>query len=90
MIGLRNAVIGTIAAPGAGRGMIDCMRDVFGKWMENCDALPNHKRYPLTWDGLCRILKDSDSVMVMKQLREALDAEQSTLRGTFPENIPGK
>ena len=83
MIGLSKAEIDYIAAPGMGREIVDCMRDVFGKWMENCDVLPNHKRYPLTWDGLCNILEDSDSVMVMKRLREALNAEQSTLRNTF-------
>ena len=90
VIGLSQVAISIITAPGMGREMIDCMREVFGKWMENCDVLPNRKRYPLTWDGLCNILQDSDSVMVMKRLREALDAEQSTLRNTFPASyIPG-
>ena len=84
MIGLSKAEIDNIAAPGMGREMTDCMRDVFGKWMENSDTLPNHTCYPLTWDGLCNILQDSDSDTLVKRLKEALAAEQSTLRNTFP------
>ena len=83
MIGLSKAEIGNIAAPGMGHEMIDCMRDVFGKWMENCDALPKHKRYPLTWGGLCNILQDADSDTQVKRLKEALAVEKSTLKNTL-------
>ena len=34
VIGLSNAEISNIAAAGMGRKMIDCLREVFGKWME--------------------------------------------------------
>lgn len=83
MIGLSDAVIEIIDAPGMGRKPTHCMRDVFGKWMENCNALPNKDRCPLTWDGLCHILEDSDSATPLEKLREALNAEKSTIRGNY-------
>ncbi len=45
---------------------------VFQEWFENADQLPNRQYYPLTWEGLREILKDSDLANVAERFFEVL------------------
>lgn len=38
------------------------LRGVMKNWFNNASALPNHQKYPLSWDGLRKLLEDSEKV----------------------------
>ena len=58
----------------------ECVREVFGKWLENAIGLPNAERYPKSWEGLLNLLVDSDIGEVATTLRTALTAADSSVR----------
>ena len=57
----------------------ECVREVFGKWLENAVGLPNASLYPKTWEGLCTLLDASNLGEVSKKIRKALDAADSSV-----------
>ena len=50
------------------------MEEVLKLWFDNACQLPNRYHYPLSWDGLYQLLKDSGHGEVAKQYFEFLDA----------------
>ena len=54
---------------------------VFQEWFENAGGLPNHMKYPKTWEGLIALLVDSALKELSDKLRRALEAPFSDLKG---------
>ena len=59
---------------------IECVREVFGKWIENAVGLPNTDQFPKSWDGLLNLLNASELGEVAKELRTAIEAPDSSAR----------
>ena len=83
LIGLSDADKKSIQNPGAGKETTDCIPEVLGKWMENASGLPAKERYPLNWQGMCNLLEDCEKSSLCTQLKEALAAKVSTLKGNY-------
>ena len=47
-----------------------CWNEVMHSWLEGGAGGSCH--YPITWEGLCTLLKDAELPEVVKELREAL------------------
>lgn len=45
---------------------------VLEMWLSNANGLPNHERYPLSWQGLHNLLSDCDRIEVAKLYFEFL------------------
>ena len=58
--------------------------EVFHEWLDNANQLPNHKKYPLKWSGLIRLLEDSELGQLAKDLRCALSAPFNDVKGNLP------
>ena len=56
--------------------------DVFRRWFDNANNLPNKERYPKKWSGLIRLLKDSDLGELSKEVHKALSAPYCNARVT--------
>ena len=56
---------------------------VFIEWLENANQLPNHKKYPLKWSRLIRLLRDSELGQLDEDLRCALAAPFSNVKGNL-------
>ena len=54
---------------------------VFREWFENACSLPNHTKYPMTWEGLIALLADSALKELSDKLKRALEAPFSEVRG---------
>ena len=66
------------------RDVEDCIRSVTGKWMEDAPRLNDYK---CTLNGMCRLLIDIGQGAASKHLRQAIEANFSSLK----KNIqPGK
>ena len=48
------------------------VRKVLGKWQENACGLPHSDKYPKTWRGLLKLLKDSDLKELAENVHKAL------------------
>ena len=57
---------------------IECVREVFGRWLEDAVGLPNADQFPKSWDGLLNLLTKSQLGEVAKELRIALAAPDSS------------
>ena len=62
----------------------ECVTDVFGRWLENANNLPNKNKYPKKWSGLIRLLSDSDLGQLSEEVKIALSATTSNVRGNLP------
>ena len=58
--------------------------DVFHRWFDNANNLPNKKKYPKKWSGLIRLLSDSDLGQLSEEVKTALSAASSNVRGNLP------
>ena len=58
----------------------ECVREVFGKWLEDAVGLPNANQFPKSWEGLLNLLTKSQLGEVAKELRIALTAPDSSAR----------
>ena len=58
----------------------ECVREVFGKWLENAVGLPNASQFPKSWEGLLNLLTESELGEVATMLRIALTAADSSVR----------
>lgn len=61
----------------------DRVKAVFGEWLENAVQLPKHDKYPLTWDGLVQLLKDSGLGTFALEVDEALRSPCNEVRGNL-------
>ena len=59
---------------------IECVREVFGRWLEDAVGLPNSDQFPKSWEGLLNLLTKSQLGEVAKELRIALTAPDSSAR----------
>ena len=57
--------------------------DVFRHWFDNANNLPNKKIYPKKWSGLIKLLSDSDLGQLSEEVKTALSATSSNVRGTL-------
>ena len=57
--------------------------DVFRHWFDNANNLPNKKIYPKKWSGLIRLLSDSELGQLSEEVKTALSATSSNVRGTL-------
>ena len=57
--------------------------DVFGRWFDDAKNLPNSKKYPKKWSGLIRLLNDSELGQLSEEVKIALSATTSNVRGTL-------
>ena len=62
----------------------DRLAAVLGEWFDNATCLPNARLYPLSWDGLVRLLNDCGLSEVANKLTAALDSPSSNVRGNLP------
>ena len=61
----------------------ECVTDVFGRWLENANNLPNKQKYPKKWSGLIKLLSDSDLGQLSDEVKTALSASYSNVRGNL-------
>ena len=61
----------------------DRLAAVLGEWFDNATRLPNAHLYPLSWDGLVRLLNDCGLSEVANKLTAALDSPSSNVRGNL-------
>ena len=80
LIGLSDSKIANIQKNN--RDVEDCIDEVMKCWIEDA---PNLSCYKCTWDGMCKLLVDLELSSQSEVLKEAIKAEQSTLRGNFTE-----
>ena len=66
------------------RDVEDCIRSVTEKWMEDAPRLNDYK---CTLNGMCRLLIDIGQGAASKHLRQAMEADVSSLKKNFQ---PGK
>lgn len=59
------------------------VKAVFGEWLDNAAALPKADKYPLTWPGLIRLLKDSQLGTLAKKVETALCSSYNEVKGTL-------
>ena len=84
-LGLNDTVILTIKSPGMGKLHSTCLMEVLGKWTANDVNLSNYKQYPATWRGVFNLLSNFSDGALAKKLKEALEAEISTIRQNYQE-----
>ena len=82
MLGIEQSRIDIIATSIAPER---CMGDVLTIWVDNAICLPRTERYPLTWKGLCQLLKDSEFGEVAQELKRALSSKFNSVRGNLSE-----
>ena len=61
----------------------ECVEKVFDRWLKNANSLPNKKKYPKKWTGLIRLLRDSELGELAEDLKKALSAPYSDVRGNL-------
>ena len=61
----------------------DRVTDVFRHWFDNANNLPNKNKYPKKWSGLIRLLNDSDLGQLSEEVKTALSATSSNVRGNL-------
>ena len=61
----------------------DRLAAVLGEWFDNATCLPNAHLYPLSWDGLVRLLNNCGLSEVANKLTAALDSPSSNVRGNL-------
>ena len=59
----------------------DRLAAVLGEWFDNATCLPNAHLYPLSWDGLVRLLNDCGLSEIANKLAAALNSRSSSVRG---------
>ena len=64
-----------------GRNNYSRVCKVFQEWFDNACSLPNHMKYPMTWEGLVALLADSTLTELSEKLKRALVAPFSEVRG---------
>ena len=60
----------------------DRVTAVFSQWFDNANYLPNKNKYPKKWSGLIRLFDDSDLGQLLEEVKTALSAASSNVRGT--------
>ena len=83
MLGFRPPEINAIRHAGAGKTPIQCLREVFSKWIQNGDNMPSSKQYPCNWTGLYNVLIDSKHGGTADDLKAAITAYSSDLRQNY-------
>ena len=86
ILGFSPSEIEAIRNAGAGKTPVQCIRDVFTKWMKNADGMPNSKRFPSNWAGVYNLLKDSQQSTLAKDLKDAIEAYYSDLNQNFDKS----
>ena len=61
----------------------DRLAAVLGEWFDNATCLPNAHLYPLSWEGLVRLLNDCGLSEVANKLTAALDSPSNNVRGNL-------
>ena len=51
---------------------LDRVIEVLKQWLDNAINMPNARKYPKSWTGLCQLLDDGELGEVAKELRTAL------------------
>lgn len=56
---------------------LDRVNKVLKQWIDNATNLPNARKYPKSWKGLCQLLDDAELGEVAKELRTAVSPERN-------------
>lgn len=56
---------------------------VLEQWLDNARNLPNASKYPKSWQGLVKLLKDAELSEVAGDLETALSSPRNSVRGTL-------
>ena len=59
------------------------VKAVFGVWLDNANALPKADKYPLSWSGLIRLLKDSQLGILANKVEKALLSPYNEVKGNL-------
>ena len=81
-LGLSPARIEIIKSDHLGK-KIDCVKAVYGDWLNNASGLPYAKKYPLSWPGLIKLLQASELTELAKEVRNAVQSLYNEVKGTF-------
>ena len=76
-LGLGEGEIDGIESEKRGKA-IDCVRSVFGRWLENAQRMKHCDQYPKSWEGLMALLGDSELAELAKKVEEALKSKLQT------------
>ena len=87
-LGFRPPEILAIQNAGTGNNPLQCLRDVFAKWLENADNMSFKKRFPTNWTGVYNLLLDSQHSTTAKDLKDAIEASYSDLHQNFDDGEP--
>ena len=85
ILGFRPQEINAIRHAGAGKTLMQCLREVISKWIQNADNMPSSKRYPCNWTGLYNMLMDSKHGATANDLKAAITASSSDLHQSFDD-----
>ena len=85
ILGFRPQEINAIQHAGAGKTLMQCLREVISKWIQNADNMPSSKRYPCNWKGLYNMLMDSEHGATAIDLKAAITASSSDLHQSFDD-----
>ena len=87
-LGFKPSVIKAIRNAGSGKTPLQCLRDVFTRWLDNADNMPFKKRFPSNWTGVYNLLLDSQHGTTAKDLKAAIKASYSDLHQNFDDGEP--
>lgn len=60
-----------------------CIRDTLLQWLRNGSMLTNVRQYPVNWRGLYNLVVDGQLKEDADQLKEALSATSSNVKGNY-------
>ena len=83
ILGLKTTDITAIRNAGAGKNPLQCLRDVFTRWLDNADNMPSKEHYPCNWTGVYNLLLDSQHSTPAKDLKAAIEASYSDFHHNF-------
>ena len=63
----------------------DCVTAVFGSWLRNASGMPHADKYPKSWEGLIRLLKDSDLTELANKVTEAIYSPENEVAKTLKD-----
>ena len=79
-LGLSESEITTINRGNRGNPE-ECVTAVFRQWLQNASGMKHAKKFPKSWEGLIRLLNESDLIELAKTVRKAILSPQNEAKG---------
>ena len=56
---------------------------MFGRWLENASGMLHADKYPKSWDGLIRLLNDSELAELANKVTKAINSQENEVAKTL-------